>query len=117
MNLKSGKYWLDTDTQKLIEIDRQTTGSNGEPCPPMDCVPVVVFVAENESDVYDIMNAIEKERGTIAKEIEGDVSLLSDEARLKMTLEDTYENDQNYKVELKQSEGRRADGSLKGRWK
>ena len=33
-------YWLDTDTQKILEIDRSNIGSDGEPCPPMDCIKV-----------------------------------------------------------------------------
>ena len=61
MKLKNGKYWLDTDTNKLMEINESTTGSDGKPCPPIDCVPVVVLLAENEADVYKIIEAIQKE--------------------------------------------------------
>ena len=36
------KYWLDTDTRKLIEIDYSVTDPSGAPVPPIDCVMVEV---------------------------------------------------------------------------
>jgi hypothetical protein len=36
------KCWLDTSTNKIIEIDASVTGSDGEPYPPMDCVMIEV---------------------------------------------------------------------------
>ena len=36
------RYWLDTDTMKLIEIDYSVTDPSGAPVPPIDCVMVEV---------------------------------------------------------------------------
>ena len=47
--LTDGKYWYDTLTNSLLEIDDNTTGSDGEPCPPMDCVMVEVKVINDYS--------------------------------------------------------------------
>ena len=52
LNQKSSKrYWMDTTTMQLSEIDNSVTNDTGEPHPPMDCIMVEVCGLTTEEEI------------------------------------------------------------------